>query len=94
LVIFINVSKKVAAALIKLIELRLFESNISQTGPINFFTSYLFGSFLIILERHIIAFFRTAVGDRLVIAISMIESDSEATIALGTIVAMVEKASD
>ena len=60
----------------------------------NFFESYLFGYFFRILVKHKIAFLLTLVETLFVNATSIIVSDTEDTKVSGTIVAIIEKASN
>jgi hypothetical protein len=90
--IFIKVNKNEEAALWKLNDFLV--SNIYDRGVINFLTSYLFGFFLIIRAKHIIAFFLTFVDALFEIARSMIVSDKALTNKSGTIVAINDKAND
>ena len=69
-------------------------SSISQMGWTNFLESYLAGNFFRIRERQRTAFFLTLIPILLVKATYMTVSATEDTKVSGTIVAIIENASD
>lgn len=69
-------------------------SIISQMGPTNFFESYFVGNFFNILDKHKTAFLRTLIETLLVNATSMMVSAIVLIRTSGTMVPIIENASD